>query len=95
MLGALSRARQWRAAARRGGGIEDILGGAVDQMQQRKPGLGGLLGGLLDRDGDGSMIDDLLERGLGGGSAPRAQPRAGNDDDLLGGLLGGLLGTRR
>jgi hypothetical protein len=78
-----------RAGAGGGGGLADILGGALGQMQQRSPGLGGMLGGLLDEDGDGSMIDDLLEKGLGGGA------KGSGGGDVLGGVLGGLLGGRR
>ena len=76
-----------------GGGIlGDLLGGANHKMQQQSPGLGGMLGGLLDSDGDGSFMDDLLEKGLGG-SRPQQQP-SGGGDDMLGGLLGSLLGKR-
>jgi hypothetical protein len=81
-----------------GGGniLSDLLGGATGRMQQQQPGLGGMLGGLLDRDGDGSVMDDLLEQGLGGGGAQRQAPQQqGGGDDLLGGLLGSLLGGRR
>jgi hypothetical protein len=59
----------------------------MGQMQNKNPGLGGLLGNLLDADGDGSFVDDLLEKGLGGGG----KSGAGGG---LGGLLGGLLGGR-
>jgi hypothetical protein len=62
-------------------------------MQQQQPGLGGMLGGLLDSDGDGSILDDLLEKGLGGSRAKQAP--SGDADDMLGGLLGGLLGGKR
>ncbi|GMU64072.1 MAG: hypothetical protein AMXMBFR36_03460 [Acidobacteriota bacterium] len=93
VLGALSRARQSspRSGGGSGGGLGDLLGGALGRMQQNQPGLGGMLGGLLDSDGDGSMLDDLLEKGLGGGN----QPSSGSDLGGLGGLLGGLLGGKR
>jgi len=82
VLGALGKA--WNnSPATGGGGLADLLGGAVGQMQKQNSGLGGLLGGLLDSDGDGSALDDLLEKGLGGGSGG------------VGGLLGGLLGGGR
>jgi hypothetical protein len=97
VLGALNRARQSgpRSGGGMGGGLGDLLGGALGQLQQKQPGLGGMLGGLLDSDGDGSMLDDLLEKGLGGGSD--RQPSAGGGDlgGTLGGLLGGLLGGKR
>lgn len=84
VLGALGKA--WnRSPATGGGGLADLLGGAVGQMQKQNSGVGGLLGGLLDADGDGSVVDDLLEKGLGGGSGGGG----------LGGLLGGLLGGGR
>jgi hypothetical protein len=83
-------------ARNRGGGggdiLSDLLGGSVGQMQQRSPGMGDMLGGLLDADGDGSMMDDLLERGLGGG---RGSARSSGGGDVLGGLLGSLLGGKR
>lgn len=93
VLGALSRARQSspRSGGGSGGGLGDLLGGALGKMQQNQPGLGGMLGGLLDSDGDGSMLDDLLEKGLGGGN----RPSSGSDPGGLGGLLGGLLGGKR
>ena len=95
ILGAIGRARRSPGADSGTGGLGDLLGGAVGKMQQQSPGLGGLLGGLLDSDGDGSMLDDLLEKGLG--SAGGATSRGGGGGGLsdLGGLLGGLLGGGR
>lgn len=91
VLGMLGRSRQQGGASGSGGGgLGDLLGGAIGGMQQQAPGLGGLLGGLLDRDGDGSMVDDLLGSALGGGgSAPNSPATGGGLGDLLGGLLGG------
>ncbi len=48
-------------------GLAQILLGGRQQQQQRAPqgGLGGgLLGKLIDRDGDGNMMDDLLNMGM-------------------------------
>lgn len=46
------------------GGLAKILmGGGQAQQTQSKPG-GGILGKILDRDGDGSMMDDLLKMGM-------------------------------
>ena len=46
------------------GGLAKILmGGGQTQQSQGSPA-GGLLGKLLDRDGDGSMMDDLLNMGM-------------------------------
>src|SRR5688500_14875339 len=41
------------------GGLAGVLGGEREQIQRRAPGLMGALGGLLDRDKDGSVVDDL------------------------------------
>jgi len=41
------------------GGLASVLGGERDQIQQQAPGLMGALSGMLDRDGDGSAIDDI------------------------------------
>ena len=45
--------------------LSDLLGRERNAMESREPGLGGLLTGLLDRDGDGSVIDDLASGALG------------------------------
>lgn len=86
VLAALARARvsapSGGGAARSGGGLGELLGGAMGHLQSANSGLGGLLGSLLDANGDGSVADDILQKGLGGGGG-------------LGGLLGGLLGGKR
>ena len=46
------------------GGIIGMLTGQQQQIQQQQPGLMGMLGGLLDRNHDGSSVDDLM--GLAG-----------------------------
>lgn len=50
------------------GGLAKILTGGVQQQQQRGGAQGGQLGGalgkLLDMDGDGNMMDDLLNIGM-------------------------------
>ncbi|MDH3734333.1 MAG: DUF937 domain-containing protein [Gemmatimonadota bacterium] len=70
LLGALGRKQ--RADSLDTGGLSDLLGRERQGLQKRAPELAGLAG-LLDRDGDGQVADDLA--GLGGG--------------LLGKLLGG------
>lgn len=45
------------------GGLANILLGGGQQQQQRG-GAGGMFGKLLDMDGDGSMMDDLLNIGM-------------------------------
>ena len=50
-----------------GGLAKVLMGGAQQQQQQQQSqggGLGNLVGKLLDRDGDGSMMDDLLSMGM-------------------------------
>ncbi len=90
VLGALARARQSApesaGATEPGGELGSLLGNAMGQLHRTNTGLGGLLGGLLDANGDGSVVDDLLGRAMGGSNT------AGGG---LGGLLGGLLGGRR
>lgn len=48
------------------GGLAKVLMGGVQQQQQQQSGsgAGGLFTKLLDRDGDGSMMDDLLNMGM-------------------------------
>ncbi|MEM9131097.1 MAG: DUF937 domain-containing protein [Actinomycetota bacterium] len=47
------------------GGLGEALRQDRDETEQRSPGLGGL-GALLDADGDGSALDDILGRILKG-----------------------------
>jgi len=47
------------------GGLSSILKMGVDQMNQRSPGTEGLLGQLLDQDGDGDIKDDVARIGFG------------------------------
>lgn len=49
------------------GGLAKVLMGGVQQQQQGSSqggGLGSVFGKLLDMDGDGSMMDDLLNMGM-------------------------------
>jgi hypothetical protein len=51
------------------GGLASMLGGARDDMERQQPGAMGALAGLLDADGDGSVMDDVADLGsslLGG-----------------------------
>jgi len=90
VLGALARARSsaGRGGGTVGGNLGDLLGSAMGNLHASHTGLGRLLGGLLDQNGDGSVIDDVL-RGLGGAGS------SGGGSGGLGGLLGGLLGGKR
>ncbi len=45
------------------GGLADILGGNQQYQQQQQPEQMGMLGRLLDQDGDGDIKDDLLRMG--------------------------------
>jgi len=62
VLGALGRMKQERSMAP--GDLGDLLGRERDNLRQRGGGQD-LLTSLLDRDGDGSVMDDALE--IGGG----------------------------
>lgn len=57
VLGALGRARRQRGLD--SGGLSDILGGERRRIEQAQPQNRGLLNVLLDRDGDGQIVDDL------------------------------------
>jgi hypothetical protein len=68
VMAALARMAQGQG----GGGLGGLLGGESRRAQQH-PGAGGMMGALLDRDGDGDVdMADLMQSG-----------------DLLGGLFGG------
>ncbi len=71
VMGALGKTQ--RSQGLDSGGLGAILGQEQRRMERKEPGLGGMLGSLLDRDGDGSAMDDLAK--IGG--------------SLLGGLFGG------
>ncbi len=62
VLGSLGKARG--ASNLNAGGLTDLLSGEKKNMQGNNPALGGLLS-LLDRDGDGSVIDDIAGGLLG------------------------------
>jgi hypothetical protein len=58
VMGALGRANQQQGGLDIGS-LAGLLGGAHNQMSSSSPVLG-ILGGLLDRDHDGSALDDIL-----------------------------------
>lgn len=67
VMGALGRARQG------GGGLDSILGGAQQEVQQQAPAANDFLTQILDQNRDGSSLDDVARMGAG----------------ILGGLFGG------
>lgn len=71
------------------GGVGGMLNQERTELQQRNPQLGGLAS-ILDRDNDGSIMDDLANIATGRGGAGGAGGAGGG----LGGMLGGLLGGR-
>ena len=57
VMGALGRAKQKRGLD--AGGLSNLLAGERENLNQSAPGVMGMLGRFLDRDGDGSVIDDV------------------------------------
>ncbi len=62
VMGYLSKEKQKKDLD--SGNIGDVLRGEREQEEKRSPGLGGLAS-ILDADGDGSVLDDLLGKLLG------------------------------
>jgi len=63
VLGALGRAQRQRGLDQ--GSLSDVLNGERQRVEQAHPQHRGLLNVLLDRDGDGQIMDDLA--GMAGG----------------------------
>ena len=63
VMGALGKARKERNLDSTG--IGDMLQRNTDRIQRREPAVGGILGSLLDQDGDGSIGDDVAKLGAG------------------------------
>ncbi len=70
VMGALGRQKRQRGLD--AGGLASMLGAERSDMERANPAAG-MLGKLLDQDGDGSAVDDIARLGKG----------------LLGGLFGG------
>ena len=66
VLAYLGRQQRQRGGTAAGpGAITDILTGERRHVEETHPQQGGLLGSLLDRDGDGQILDDIA--GMAGG----------------------------
>ena len=63
IMGALGRAKRQQGID--SGGLGSVLQREQAQIEQRAPGAGGILGGLLDRDNDGQIADDIARMGGG------------------------------
>ena len=63
VLGSLGRARAQNNMG--ADALSSLLAGEKKQIQASKPGMEGLLSGLLDKDGDGQIIDDVASSLLG------------------------------
>lgn len=64
IMGALGRSR--RQGNLSSGGLSDALGQATQHLERQGGGaLGGLASQILDRDGDGQVLDDVAELGAG------------------------------
>lgn len=71
VMGALGKAKKSRGLDTSGLGA--LLGQEKSDAEKKAPDMMGMLGGLLDSDGDGNVMDDVAKMGSG----------------LLGGLFGG------
>jgi len=59
------RQQQQTAPGASGGSITDILNGERQRVEEQHPQHGGILGNILDRNHDGSVLDDVV--GMAGG----------------------------
>jgi len=91
VMAALARARSNQGAANASAG--SVLQHEKSNLERQVPGLGGLTA-MLDRDGDGSIADDIANLAAGGlGSLGNLGGTSGGGG--LGSVLGGLLGDKR
>ncbi len=61
VLGAVGKAK--RTQGLDAGGLAGMLAGEQNHLEAAVPGSSDMLGKLLDADGDGSIVDDLAEKG--------------------------------
>lgn len=64
VLGMLGKAKATQTANQNGGSILDIITGATQTVNQQ-PTTQSIFTKLLDKDGDGSVMDDLTQMGMG------------------------------
>ena len=64
VLGMLGKAKATQTANQNGGSILDIITGATQTINQQ-PTTQSIFTKLLDKDGDGSVMDDLTQMGMG------------------------------
>lgn len=83
VMGYLSKQRS--AGGLDASGLGSLLGQEREASEQKSPGLGGLAS-ILDADGDGSIMDDVMGMATGGGTS------GSNSKGGLGGLLSKILG---
>ena len=63
VLGSLGKARQQSGMGAKD--LSNMLQGENSAMEKQNSALGGLLSGMLDQDGDGSILDDIAGRLFG------------------------------
>jgi hypothetical protein len=63
IMGALGKTQRQKGLDT--GGLADLIGGETREIARRKPDGMGMLGSLLDADGDGGIGDDLAKMGGG------------------------------
>jgi hypothetical protein len=83
--------RKQRSDGLDSGGLANMLGGERKAIEGASPGLGGL-SKILDRDGDGDMMDDIKD--MAGGLLGGASGGGGGAKGGLGGLFGKLFGRK-
>jgi hypothetical protein len=87
VMAALARARTSQAGS--GGSAGAVLQREQSNLEKQVPGLGGLAS-ILDRDGDGQIVDDIASLAAG-----RLGGLGGASGGGLGSVLGGIFGDRR
>ena len=63
VLGMLGKARATQPEAQSGGGLLDLIKGATQTVNQQ-PTTQSIFAKLLDKDGDGNVMDDIADMGM-------------------------------